>query len=69
MNKYSKLTIVYFIINFSIVSFYTIYSPFTKVEESFNLQASHDLIKYGLNIDKVNYLAISKFHLLTMALV
>ena len=37
------------LIIFAVVTFYTITCPYTKVEESFNLQATHDLLYYNVN--------------------
>lgn len=43
---------------------YVILCPFTKVEESFNMQAVHDLLFLGSNVTEVwiNFLEIFQFH-------
>jgi len=49
-----------------VVILYLIVCPYTKVEESFNIQAIHDMLFHGTQLDKVNY--VMKYDLRSMYL-
>ncbi|KAL5724028.1 dolichyl-P-Man:Man7GlcNAc2-PP-dolichol alpha-1,6-mannosyltransferase [Ranunculus cassubicifolius] len=40
----------------SIAAFYVIMAPYTKVEESFNVQAMHDIVYHGHQLEKYDHL-------------
>jgi alpha-1,6-mannosyltransferase len=43
-------------VHFALVSAFAVWCPYTKVEESFNIQAAHDFIHYRWNISKFDHL-------------
>ena len=41
---------------FLVAALYVVLVPYTKVEESFNMQATHDLLTHGTAIDAYDHL-------------
>jgi alpha-1,6-mannosyltransferase len=42
---------------------HVIVSPYTKVEESFNLHATHDILMYGVGLDGLRKVRLPPFYL------
>ena len=48
----------------SLCLLYVVLCPYTKVEESFNLQATHDLLYHASNFSKVGKIETEKLSIL-----
>lgn len=48
-----KTKLIIYLLNIIIILTYLVICPYSKVEESFNIQAMHDLIHHKTHLEKV----------------